>query len=340
VLQTATRTRPTQWVPPHAYFVVSAVFHYLGPAFAVLLFAQVSPPGVACMRIVSAALVFAVWRRPWRTLAATPPAQRRALLALGVVLAAMNTVFYLAIASLPLATVGAIEFLGPVLLALIGLRGVRNLTALTLAACGVALLTNVRLGGEPLGFVLAFVNCALFVAYVVLGKRIAVDAGFAGVDRLALAMLVAAVVAIPFGVADVTRVWDRPILLAAGFGVGVCSSVVPYVCDQLALARLPRASYALLLSLLPATAVLVGVIVLGQLPSPVELAGIAVIVAGVALHRPSASEERGRDEVPAAGKLGADGVPDLPGHDELRRPDDTALGAGRGGGGAVRASGR
>src|SRR5262249_51506095 len=105
--------RAAERVPPPAFFFVSAVFHYLGPAFAVLLFAQVSVLGVAWLRIASAAAVFALWRRPWRGVAGWTPAQLRTLIALGVALGLMNTCFYEAIARLPLSTVGAIEFIGP-----------------------------------------------------------------------------------------------------------------------------------------------------------------------------------------------------------------------------------
>src|SRR3954467_11833817 len=96
-------------VPPQCYFVVSAFFHYLGPAFAVLLFAHVAPLGVAWLRIASAALVFAWWRKPWRFWRTQDSSTRRTILMLGIVLAAMNSIFYLAIARLPLSTVGAIE---------------------------------------------------------------------------------------------------------------------------------------------------------------------------------------------------------------------------------------
>src|SRR5215510_4875434 len=106
-------------IPPHGFFLVSAVFHYLGPAFAVLLFAHVHVLGVAWLRIASAALVFALWRRPWRIIAGQSWAQRRTLVALGLVLGLMNASFYQAIARLPLSTVGAIEFIGPILLALL-----------------------------------------------------------------------------------------------------------------------------------------------------------------------------------------------------------------------------
>ncbi len=276
-------------VPPHAYFLVSAVFHYLGPAFAVLLFARVDVLGVAWLRIASAAVVFAAWRRPWRFFASLRWSDRWVLVGLGAVLALMNVSFYLAIARLPLGTVGAIEFLGPIALAALGARTARNLLALALAVCGVYLLADVRLAGQPVGFALAFANCALFVLYIVLAHRIAQRGPGAGVDGLGAAMLIALLVVTPIGAAGAAPVFSSPLLLAAGVGVGLCSSVIPYVTDQLAMTRLSRASYALLLSLLPAAATLIGVLVLRQLPRPLELLGIALVVLGVAAHREPAT---------------------------------------------------
>src|SRR6188472_1813063 len=109
-------------IPPHAYFVGSAIFHYLGPAFAVLLFARVDALGVAWLRIATAALVFAALRRPWRAYRALDPGGRRLLAVWGAVLAVMNASFYGAIDRLPLATVAAIEFLPIVALAALGAR--------------------------------------------------------------------------------------------------------------------------------------------------------------------------------------------------------------------------
>ena len=272
-------------VRPEAFFVTSAIFHYLGPAFAVLLFAQVGVLGVAWLRITTAAIVFAAWRRPWRVWTAATPGQRRTLVALAAVLAAMNSVFYLAIDRLPLGTVGAIEFLGPVVLAALGVRSIRNSAALALVATGVYLLTDARLRGEPLGVAFAFANCVLFVLYVILGHRLARDGGATGIDRLAAAMVIAMVLAAPVGVAPAAVAFTAPLLLAAAAGVGICSSVIPYVCDQLAMARLPRATFALMLSLLPASAAVIGVLVLRQVPSPPEAAGVALVVLGVAVHR-------------------------------------------------------
>jgi inner membrane transporter RhtA len=271
--------------PPHAWFVVSATFHYLGPAFAVLLFARVDALGVAWLRVVSAAALFAAWRRPWRAVRALDRDRRRDLLAWGAVLAVMNCCFYLAIARLPLGTVAAIEFLPVIALAALGARTPRNALALALAVGGVYLLTDVQLEGEPLGVALAFANALLFALYIVLAHRVAQAGGAAGIDGLGAAMLVAAVVVTPLGGFEALPAFADPVALAAGVGVGICSSVIPYVSDQLAMAKLPRATYALMVSLLPAAATVIGVLVLGQVPSPAEAGGVVLVVAGVAVHR-------------------------------------------------------
>src|SRR3954454_7876896 len=161
--------------PPEAYFLVSAVFHYLGPAFAVLLFARVDVLGVAWRRIASAAVVFAVWRRPWRALRGASRDTLRTVVAGGAVLALMNCCFYLAIDRLPLGTVAAIEFLPVIALAAAGVTSRRNLAALALAVAGVYLVTNVRFAAEPLGLAFAFANAGLFAAYIVLADRVAKD---------------------------------------------------------------------------------------------------------------------------------------------------------------------
>lgn len=250
---------------------------------AVLLFQHVAVMGVAWLRIATAAAVFTLWRRPWKQTQVWSGPGFPYVAALGVTLALMNASFYLAISRLPLGTVGAIEFLGPVTLAALGVRSARNSVALMLAVAGVALLTDVRLEGEWVGFTLAFLNCALFTAYIVLGHRLAQQGGSA-VDRLASAMIIAAVVITPLGFKDAVPALSQIELLLAGFGVGVCSSVVPYVCDQLAMARLPRATFALLLALLPASAVFIGLVVLKQRPQAIELAAVGLIVLAVGLH--------------------------------------------------------
>ncbi len=260
-------------------FLVSAVFHYLGPAFAVLLFVRVDVLGVAWLRIAAAAFVFVLWRRPWHAL------RNPTVLAWGLVLALMNCCFYTAIDRLPLATVAAIEFLPVIVLAALGARTRRNAVAILLAVPGVYLLTGVHLSGEPLGVALALANAGLFAAYIVLAHRVASDPEIAGLDGLAGAMLVALAFVTPIAGWAALPAFSDPIAIAAGIGVGISSSVIPYVADQVAMARLSRASYALMVSLLPATATVVGLLVLTQVPTPTDALGIALVIVGVALHR-------------------------------------------------------
>jgi inner membrane transporter RhtA len=279
-------TEATNLAPPHAFFAVSAIFHYLGPSFAVLLFPSVGVLGVAWMRIAAAAAILAPWTAPWQTFARADGETRRLLIGLGVSLAVMNTAFYLALDRLPMSLVAAIEFVGTIGVALYGLRTARNLMALALAVLGVFLLINVRWSSDPIGLFWAFLNGALFVGYIVLGHKAAEAGASGGVERLGAAMAIAFLFIIPIGFHQALRAFGSPTLVIAGIGVGVCSSVIPYICDQLAMSRLPRASFALMLALLPATATLVGIIVLRQIPSLRDTLGVLMVMAGVAIHRP------------------------------------------------------
>jgi inner membrane transporter RhtA len=290
--------------PPHAWFAVSAIFHYLGPSFAVLLFPSVGVLGVAWLRIASAAVIFAPWTRPWRTLKDADRGGRLLLVSLGVCLAVMNTAFYLALDRLPMSLVAAIEFVGTIGAALYGLRTIRNFSALALAVAGVALLINVRWSSDPVGLFWAFANGALFVGYIVLGHRASRTGASGGVERLGAAMAIAFIIIMPIGFAQAAKAFSQPLLVGAGVGVGVCSSVIPYVCDQLAMSRLPRASFALLLALLPATATLIGVAVLAQIPSLRDALGVLLVMAGVAVHRPAPERSAALDRCES--KFGTD----------------------------------
>ena len=127
------------------------------------------------------------------------------------------------------------------------------------------------------------------IGYIVLGHRVARSGAGNGIAGLGAAMAVAFLVVLPIGFADaLPAIFSLPLMLAA-IGVGICSSVIPYICDQLAMSRLPRASFALMLSLLPVTATLIGILVLHQFPSFTDVLGIALVVAGVAFHKPAAT---------------------------------------------------
>lgn len=281
--------RAVATVPPHVWFGVSAVFHYLGPSFAVLLFPAVGVLGVAWFRIASAALIFAPITKPWRTLRVADARTRVLLIGLGLCLAVMNTAFYLALDRLPMSLVAAMEFVGTVGLALFGLRTRRNLLALVLVAVGVFVLIDVSWSGDPWGLFWSALNAALFVGYIVLGHQVAQAGAAGGIERLGAAMAIAGLILVPIGLVQAIQAFGMPLLVLAGIGVGLCSSVIPYVCDQMAMSRLPRASFALLLALLPATATIVAAIVLGQIPTLWDLVGIALVMAGVAVHRPASA---------------------------------------------------
>ena len=281
-------TRVAEAVPPHAWFGVSAVFHYLGPSFAVLLFPAVGVLGVAWMRIASAALIFAPWTRPWRTLRDADTRTRLLLVGLGACLAVMNTAFYLALDRLPMSLVAAMEFVGTIGVALYGLRTGRNVAALALAVLGVFVLIDVKWSSDPLGLFWSFLNGALFVGYIVLGHKAAEGGASGGVERLGAAMAIAFVFLMPIGFAEAVRAFGSATLILAGIGVGLCSSVIPYICDQLAMSRLPRASFALLLALLPATATIIAAVVLAQIPTLKDVGGVFLVMLGVAIHKPPA----------------------------------------------------
>lgn len=262
---------------------------YGGAALAVLLFDQLSPASVAWLRMLVAALFLLLWRRPARS------AWRGGRLVLagcfGLVTGLMNLAFYEAIARLPLGTAVAVEFCGPVVVAALGSRSRRDVAALLLATAGVLLIADVQLAGSPVGFALALLAAAMWAAYIVLGKRVA-GAG-RGLDDMAVGFTVAAVLLCPLAWGT-GPVWGSPTLLGLVAAVGVLSTVLPYTLDQLVLRRVGRTRFALLLALLPATATVVGLLVLGQVPRPSEAMGILAVVAAVALRSWSPAHDRSR----------------------------------------------
>lgn len=271
-------------VPAPALFVASAISQYLGAALAVLLFGAVPAAGVAWLRVVAAAVVLGAWRRPWRTLRGQGRRRLGLVVAFGAALAAMNLSFYLAIQRLPLGTAVAIEFLGPVVVAAIGTRTRRDLGALVLALAGVGLLFEVERTGSPAGIAFALLAATLWGTHIVLGARVAVEGS--GLDGLAGGLLAGALVVAPVGGPAALPALADPALLALCLSVGVLSSVVPYSLELHMLTRMSRGRFALLLSLLPATAAVVGAVVLQQVPTPVEALGIGLVVMAVGVRSP------------------------------------------------------
>lgn len=272
-------------VPAPLLFLVSGLTLYAGAAVAVVLFDRLGAPTVAWWRIALAAVVLLAWRRPWRR-----RWTRRDLVAaalFGVVLAAMNVVFYVAVDHLPLGVAVAIEFLGPVGVAAVTGRGWQERAAIVVAAGGVVLLAGVTLGSgisredAVIGLAAVLAAAVCWAGYIVLGKRVA-GAG-TGIDGLAVGMAAGGIAFAPFFASSAAAVvTDVPLLLFL-LVVAVCSSVVPYVLDQVVLRRVGTATFSVMLALLPATAVLVGAVVLRQIPTWPELVGLALVSGAIAL---------------------------------------------------------
>lgn len=274
-------------LPAPLLFVIVAVSNYAGSAVAVLLFDRVDPAGVAWLRVTFAAVILCAWRRPWRVIRT----RRAVVLALsfGVVTASMNLLFFLAIDELPLGTAVAIEFIGPVTVAAVGSRRARDVAALAVAVVAVLLLADVQWEASPRG--LAFILGAAFAwaTYIVLGHRVA--AGGTGIDGLALGMVAGAVAIAPIGALPSAPAFGAPELVLAAVVVAALCTVVPYALEQVLLHRLERAHFALLLAILPATATLVGLVALRQIPEPIEIFGIALVVVAILLRSPEGARE-------------------------------------------------
>lgn len=263
--------------------MVGAISQYLGAAIGVFLFETTEPATVAWLRAAAAAIALTAWRRPWRR----RWHHRQALVALmfGLVTIGMNIAIYEAMSRIPLGTAVAIEFLGPTVVAALGSRRGRDFAAVGLASLGVLLLAGVEFDANLAGVLFALVSAAMWAGYIMLGKRVA-DTGD-GLDSLAVGMALAAAVLapailIPQAHIDAAVFADSRTWLL-GLCIGLLSTAIPYALDQLVLVQIGRAKFALLLALLPATAALIGVSVLRQIPTTPEIAGISMVVVALLL---------------------------------------------------------
>jgi inner membrane transporter RhtA len=272
-------------VPAPALFVLSGLTQYLGAAVAVGLFAVLPAGTVAWLRVAVAGVLLLAWRRPWRVRALWEPRRLAVTALFGVVLATMNVAFYVAIERLPLGTAVALEFLGPVAVAAVTGSGWRERGAIGVAAVGVVLLAGVSLDtgpGAATGLVAIGVAAACWAGYILLGRRVA-RSGAPGASGLAVAMAAGGLVLAPFLAGGAGPVLHDARLALLVVVIAVCSSLVPYVLEQVVLRRVSAATFAVLLALLPATAAVVGAVVLRQLPHGLELVGLVLVSGAIAL---------------------------------------------------------
>lgn len=266
---------------PEVLFAASAVAQYIGALIAIGLFDRVAPETVAWFRAIGAAAALLIispgfWRGWTRS-------QLRAASIFGLATAAMNLFFYLAISRIDLGKSVAIEFIGPILVAAWLTRSTRNALALAIAVGGVVILGGTEIGDNLWGLVFLLAASAMWAIYIVVGATVArLDRGMAG---LGVGLAIGAVVMTPIGAPGSGPVWMTPTLLVAALATGVFSNAIGYGIDQVVLRRIPVRRFSVMLALLPATAVVMGWIWLGQQPQTIEWVGIALVLAALTIQQ-------------------------------------------------------
>ena len=249
----------------------------MGAVIAVGLFDLVEPQTVAWFRVIGAALALVAVSRAWRERWTRSELTAAALF--GIATALMNMFFYLAIDRIDLGKAVTIEFIGPIAVAAVATRSVRNAVALLFALGGVVVLGGGEIEGNAVGLLFIGLASAMWAAYIVIGSRVArLDRGVAG---LGVGLAIGALAIAPAGAPWSGDVWTSPRLLALCLLVGVFSNAIGYGIDQFTMRRIPIRRFSLLLALLPVTAAFIGWLVLDQRPSSIELFGIGLVLVGV-----------------------------------------------------------
>jgi inner membrane transporter RhtA len=273
---------------PIGAVAISMVSVQAGASVAKGLFPEVGPLGVTALRVGLAALIMLALWRPWR---APLPSRRWPILAYGAVLGCMNLIFYQALARIPLGIAVALEFTGPLTLAMLASRRPLDFLWICLAVAGLLLLLPVGpLAShlDPLGVALALAAGVCWALYIVFGQK----AGAGGQSQAAaLGMVVAALVVLPFGAVQAAHGFAIPGVAPKAVLVALLTSVIPYSLEMLAMARLPARVFGVLMSAEPAVGAVSGFLILGELLSTLQCLAVALIIVAsvgvVATHRPT-----------------------------------------------------
>lgn len=270
------RVRPSPVLLSIAALVAGMVSLQCGATFAKSLFPTVGPAGTSCLRVgFSALMLIAVWR-PWRR---SLPLREAGWIALyGAALGLMNLLFYLALARLPLGPAVAIEFAGPLAVALVASRRRSDFLWIGLAVVGLMLLLPIATtdGLDPIGVALDLGAALAWALYILFGQRAGrIDGG----QAVSLGMLTAALVVAPFGVAEAGTALLAPGILVSGLVVALMSSALPYSLEMVALRRLDRKSFGVLMSLEPAVAACAGLVLLGERINLAQWLAISLVIA-------------------------------------------------------------
>ncbi len=262
---------------------------YAGAAFAKQLFPVVGAEGVVALRVGLSALLLAAFTRPWRA----PPsrAELPSLLLYGLALGCMNLLIYRAFARIPIGIAVSIEVMGPLAVVLLSSRRARDFVWVAAASCGLWLLLPLRAGAaglDPLGIACAAGAAVCWALYIVFGKRASQSKG---AGTVAWGMLAASVFIVPIGASYAGAALLSPFALAAGLAVAVLSSAAPYTLEMIALRKLPRRVFGILVSSSPAVAALAGFLVLGERLSSLQWLGIGLVILACGATAASAEQK-------------------------------------------------
>jgi len=260
--------------------LISMVSYQCGASLAKHLFPQVGAQGATAYRLGLSALILLLWRRPWRRSGSAR--DWRVLWGYGLSMGAMNLVFYMSLRTIPLGIAVALEFTGPLALALFGSRRPLDFVWIALVVGGLVLLLPLRSQAQaldPVGVIYALAAGVGWALYIVLGKKVGASHGG---DAVTLGISIGALLVMPFGVAHAGTALLSPALLPYALGVALLSSALPYSLEMVALTRLPARTFSTLLSLEPAIAALAGAALLGQQLSPMQWAAIVAIIVAAA----------------------------------------------------------
>ncbi|MBN8843749.1 MAG: EamA family transporter [Sphingomonadales bacterium] len=273
----------------------SLVSMNLGAGLSKLLFPVIGAYGITALRVAIAAAILCAIVRPWRR--RIPRGVLPALLGYGAVLGVMNISFYQAIARIPIGIAIGIEVLGPLAVAVMGSRTRRDFLFLAVAIAGLLLLLPIRADSrlDPVGVAFALGAAICWALYILCGKRVS---GALGQDAVALGLAIAAAIAVPVGVASAGALLFTPWVLAAGLGIALLSSAIPYTLEMAAMRRLPAHVFSLLLSASPAVGAVIGFLLLGEVLTATQGLAILCIMLAAGGSAMSAARSRSKDIPP------------------------------------------
>lgn len=262
---------------PITLLVIAMISIQTGATIAKSLFPIVGAPGASALRLFFAAIILMIALRPWR---AMPKGRAWWSLAFyGVALGSMNLLYYMALRTLPLGVAIALEFTGPLLVAILGSRKILDFLWVLLAIAGLLLLLPIGVGAsdiDPVGAAYALAAGGFWAAYILFGKK---AGGDHGANSVAWGTVFAAIIVVPLGVIDAGAALFTPAIIPMALGVAILSTAFPYTLEMVALTRMPSRVFGTLMSIEPAIGALSGLIILGEKLATVQWVAIGAIVA-------------------------------------------------------------